>query len=252
MVDTSTVVISSTLLNIKLYKEYTFSCSNSDYRCFGYEIWEGDENVGVKSICLDENNAYLTDVYHNNIKKINIEDGKITSSLPLLDTPPSISGVWLRDIAIFDYKLYVTSDIDSIYVFNKDLILIETIASFKGRKTFYRVTDDSLYVYLNSTQMPDKNISVDLQLIKKIDSKKRMNLIIPIHKYKGNPLLKDNQGNSYQVVDNCILTMYGKLQLNTPLYEIAEYSARNMDFTKSHLAFFTTNQFSLSLYVYKY
>jgi len=252
VVDKSAVIISSTPLITKLYKEYTYTCNDSDYKCFGYEAWVEDESIGVKSISLDENNAYLTDVYHNNVKKINLENGTITSSLPLRNTPPSKSGVWLRDIAIFGNKLYVTSDIDSIYVFNKDLTLIETIASFKGRKTFYRVTDDSLYVYLNSTQMPNKNISTDIQIITNDNSTKRMNLITSIDKYKENSSLADNQGNNYQVVDNCILTRYGKLQLNTPLYEITEYSARNIDFTKSNLAFFTTNQSSLNLYVYEY
>jgi hypothetical protein len=250
--DKSAKVITYTTLETKLYKKFSFPCNNSDYKCFGYEVWEDDEDVGVKSISLDENNAYLTDVYHNNIKKVNIEDGTITSSIPIRNTPPSKSGLWLRDITIFNNKLYVTSDIDSIYVFDKDLTLIETIASYKGTKTFYRVTNDSLFIYLNSRQMPNKTILFDLQLITKTDSKKRINLTIPINKYKENSLLKDVQGNSYQITDNYILTKYGKLLLNTPLYEITGYIARNIDFKKDELAFYITNQSTLRLYVYKY
>lgn len=228
------------IYEIKDCKEFYFQVDNHKSKCFGYEYWEEDEDVGVKSIALNGDFAYLVDTYHTNIKRINLHNGSISSSTPLRQVPASKSGVWLRDITIFNDKVYVTSDRGQIYLFDLDLKVVDSIRTKFGVTTIFQKTLDSLVIYLGEEQLPDKSIEYDLLVIEKENKISSLKKRVSLSDYKSQG--SDVFGKKYEQYTeggkNFLKTEYGVFHLRSAIQPITEYSARNIDFTSNKIAYF--------------
>jgi hypothetical protein len=195
--------------------------NNRDYEKIGFELITGDESNGVKSIILKDTVIYLLDAFHNNIKKINLITGKVKSSLPL-----SNKKAWLRDLAVFDKKLFVTTDVEANYILDLNLNLIKTFKLPTQTKYVYKVFKDSLLIYdlgkiiaINNagTVLDTRNEDIDI--------------------------LKMAHGKKYTIQGNTINTEYGTAHINSsfPYTWKNYYDAINIDFNNKELVYFEVN-----------
>jgi len=243
-------------LKVKKYSKIELLVNNEDVNSLGYKIWEEDEDVGVKSVCIDSGFIYLTDVYHNNIKKININDKSMVSSPSLSGLSLDESSLWLRDLVVFYEKIYVTSDRDRIYILGKDLKYQKAIKSNKGRKTIFKVNSDSLLIYLDDKQLANKNIKYDLLFIRKTGQSSMISKTISLDEYQEKKTLKERAGKEYRLYSvqskNFIETQYGIIELKEEIKPIEDYGAYNIDFTDNFLVYFESTPTRLILHIYEY
>ena len=243
-------------IKVKEHVVLEFLVDNSNPDSIGYEVWEMDENIGVKAISIHDGHIYITDVYHSNIKKISINNGSMMSSVSISNLPPSKSGVWLRDISSFNNKLYVTSDRDSIYVFSEDLRYEEAIECVKGRKTIFNVGDDSLFIYLGETQLENKDIEFDLMYIGKNDRISQVSKTLSIEEYGRKNSFKETLGKRYKVFiedgKSFVETENGTIKIEGNIPVINDYDARNIDFDNNHLVYFDSTPSKLILHIYQF
>lgn len=239
---------------IKACKEYDFKVDNHKSECFGYEYWEEDEDVGVKAITLNGEYAYLVDVYHTNVKRINLHNGSVSSSLPLRQASASKSGVWLRDIAIFNDRIYVTSDRGQIYLFDLDLKIVDSIPTEVGVMIFFQNTLDSLVVYLGSKQLPDLSLEYDLLVIEKENKVSSIKKRVSLSDYTSKE--SDVFGKKYRRYaeggKNFLKTEYGVFLLKSAIQPITEYSARNIDFTSNQVVYFYMTPSEITINICSY
>ena len=135
-------------LFLKEAKKWRFKYDNGDSTSFGVEFFDHGFPLGQPSLALDNEVVYVVDAFHNNIKKINLNTGSLVSSEAL-----SKKRLLLNDIIIFDDALYVSSELDTIFVLNSDLDVIKRFSLNKGRSTFTRsYADDSLIVFYPDSQ----------------------------------------------------------------------------------------------------
>jgi hypothetical protein len=204
--------------------------NNRDYEKIGFELITGDESNGVKSIILEDTVIYLLDAFHNNIKKINLITGKVKSSLRL-----SNKKAWLRDLAVFDKKLFVTTDLEANYILDLNLNLIKTFKLPMQTKYVYKVFKDSLLIYdlgkviaINNagTVLDTRNEDIDI--------------------------LKMAHGKKYTIHGDTINTEYGTAHINSsfPYTWKKYYDAINIDFNNKELVYFEVNPIWLKVFLY--
>jgi len=181
------------------YKMWTFKVNNEDSNNIGYEEYKEDESIGPKSLVVCGNYVYITDVYHSNIKEVNITTGEMRSSKRYLSktTSGNFSRSWFRDIAIFNDKIYVTTDKDSIFCFSKKLSLLQSIPTLKGDKHIFSIEENELLVYLNDHQLPNHSVQIELLSINKDGQSLNVKKQISIEDYeKKSPIMKFMEKNT--------------------------------------------------------
>jgi hypothetical protein len=247
---------SDSLIHLLKYHEYVFVIDTANPIQFGYYDFEDDEDMGIKSISIGNDYIYLTDVFYSNIKKVSINNGKIETVSPKLGNKKPYPA-WLMDIAFFHDYVYVTSKLDSIYVLSSSLIPKKSISCDKGVKTIDHISNDSLLIYLSDKQLPNKSVEYSFLLIKKNGDYSTINKNISIEEESKSSLENQTMGKHYELYKDLtgteyIKTEYGKLKLNTPIPQLTEYSARNLDFNEHYLVYFDCNPKKLTLYIYEY
>lgn len=260
MGDSSDTVVTSPpsykSITVKQYKSIELSVNNDYQDSVGYMPWEDDEDIGVKAIFTDDGFIYITDVLHNNIKKISIATEEVITSTSISPHPTFESGIWLRDLAIFNDKVYVTSDMDNIYVFSKDLSYEGAIKCKRGSNSFYKIGNDSLLVYLGNEQLENSDVQYNLLLVNKEEQTSVLSEIVTVEYYQkslSTPSLFDDEYKYFSEGDkHHIQTQYGTLELNEAIPAITNYSARNIHFTKNCLVYFNSTDSKLTLYIYQY
>lgn len=220
------------------FNKWVFKIDNENPDNIGYKVYTDDESIGVKGIYPADDYVYITDVYHTNIKRINIKTGELVSSKCLASKPADESGIWLRDIAMLDNNIYVTSDRDSIYVFNLELKYLYAISTEKGRKHFEKVTQDFLLV--NNLLRINKNGNVT-----------------KVKEAADNVLRETVQGKEFKKYEKegkyYFQSQYGAIELKYPIPKIQAYSgAENFNFNSSTLVYFNSTPTEFILYVYEY
>lgn len=245
-------VLDTSVRRIKTFKKWVFKVNNSDDESIGYKIYTDDESIGVKSICVDSDYVYITDVYHTNIKLINIVTGELKSSKTLANLPPDESGIWLWDIAVFNNKVYVTTNGTSIYVFSQELQLVEEITVRYGKNHIENVSKSTIEIFVGGEQIQnDTNSNILLinenghktKLLKK--SQKSNNSQVYVHGKPYKTFVKDGK-NYFQ--NQC-----GIVVLEEPIPGIKEYSgAESINFNSTTLVYFDSTPTEFTLYVYKY
>jgi hypothetical protein len=251
-----TITINDTLKKVGLIKKWIFKVNNADPLQIGYKTYTDDESIGVKGICVDGEYAYITDVYHTSIKRINITTGELLSSKPLSNLPSDKSGIWLREISVFNNKIYVTSDMSSIYVFSLELELIQSIPVLKGRKKIESINEKNIEILLYENQLADKSIEKTLFSIDKNGDTSTIKRQMPIQEYKKVLSQKRVQGKSFQEYSKnnryYLKNEYCIIELSNPIPDINTYDARNLNFDFTSLVFFDSTPAEFTLCVYKY
>lgn len=249
------IEIYDTLKKIGLLKKWIFKVNNDNPRQIGYKTYTDDESIGVKGICVDGEFAYISDVYHTCIKRINITTGELLSSKPLSNLPSDKSGIWLRDVTVFNNKIYVTSDMSLIYVFSLDLELIQSIPVLNGRKNIESIDEKSIEILLFDNQLADKSIEKTLFLIDKNGDTSTIKRQTPILEYQKILSQKRVQGKSFQKYSTnntyYFKNEYCIIQLSNPIPDIKTYDASNLNFNFKTLVFFDSNPEEFTLYIYK-
>lgn len=249
------IEIYDTLKKIGLLKKWIFKVNNDNPRQIGYKTYTDDESIGVKGICVDGEFAYISDVYHTCIKRINITTGELLSSKPLSNLPSDKSGIWLRDVTVFNNKIYVTSDMSLIYVFSLDLELIQSIPVLNGRKNIESIDEKSIEILLFDNQLADKSIEKTLFLIDKNGDTSTVKRQTPILEYQKILSQKRVQGKSFQKYSTnnkyYFKNEYCIIELSNPIPDIKTYDASNLNFNFKTLVFFDSNPEEFTLYIYK-
>jgi len=121
-------------LKIIKYKVLSFPVSSNDSSNIGYPE-ESNYEIGPSSIEIDGDYVYIVDVLFDKIWKIDLLNETLTSNAKLnWKNKP-----WLRDIIVFNNKVYVTSDLTEIYKFSQDLELLNTFQTENNDKYFFEV-----------------------------------------------------------------------------------------------------------------
>jgi hypothetical protein len=251
-----TIESNDSLKQVELIKKWVFKVNNADPGQIGYKTYTDDESIGVKAICVDGEYAYIADVYHTSVKRINITTGELLSSKPLSNLPSDESGIWLRDISIFNNKIYVTSDMSSIYVFSLDLELLQMISVLKGRKNIESINENNIEIFLYDNQLADKSIEKTLLSIDKNGDTATIKKQTSIQEYKKLLSQERVQGKPFQVYTknsrSYFKNEYGIIELSNQVPDIKTYDVRNLNFNLSSLVFFDSTPTEFTLYVYKY
>ncbi len=240
-----------------IYKKWQFKIDNKNAEGIGYKIYTDDESIGVKSICIEGEYAYITDVYHTSIKQININTGEIKSSKSLSPLPADNAGIWLRDIAVFNDKIYAPADRDTIYVFSKELNLLQSIP-VKNRKKKYieKINPDGIEIFFDNYESTDSADEITLLFVDKKGEVSTIKKKIPKEEINQNQSQTAIQGKPYKTYikngKNYFECEYGTVELENPIPEIREYGASNFNFNASALVYFDSTPNEFTLYVYKY
>ncbi|MEP1095941.1 MAG: hypothetical protein ABJG78_12570 [Cyclobacteriaceae bacterium] len=204
--------IESDTIRIVKTKTVTLEYDNYDNKKFGVEFFEGDLPIGQPSIALDDDFVYIVDAFHNNVKKFVISDESLSSSKAL-----SENRIWLNDILEFNSQIVVTSELDSIYLFDKDLNLLSRKYLKKGRSSFVRKYDnDSLLLFFrDSKEYVTLNRSLQIINSREVDYAERGDEVF----YK-NKKIED-------ITDGVYRTQYGifKMTLN-PYFDNIDFNER--------------------------
>jgi hypothetical protein len=206
--------------------------NNDDYKKIGFKYEEDDESIGVKSIIIKDSVIYLLDVYHSNIKRINLVTGELESSKPF-----SEKRVWLRDLIVFKKSIFIFSDIETNYILDLNLNLIKTFELPIGSKYYYKTNNDTLLIY-------------NMGEVLKIND----DGILLSRKKEFIDILKLAHGKEYSIINKVIYTKYGDVHLKREFpYTWKEYyDAVNIDFNERNLVFFETNPYKLKIFIKKY
>lgn len=122
-----------------------FEYSNNDPKMFGYKGLESALPIGPSNVYLHDNIIYTVDQYHNNIKRYDIESGVLTASNSLTNS----LNLWLQDIFIFENDILVTSELDSLYVFDQNLNLMDRKFLYDGGARLLSVSDTGIQIFNN-------------------------------------------------------------------------------------------------------
>lgn len=128
------------------WKIFHYKIDIHDNRKFGYI--QPNEGVceGPLIISVWSHYAFITDAFHSNIKKIDLNSGKLFSSRQL-GINEKVNRSWIRDVNIFGNNVFVTSDLDSIFILDINLKYKKGICVSRGVKRIVIQGDSLLYVY---------------------------------------------------------------------------------------------------------
>ena len=119
------VSVSKEELILKEKRTFSFEYDNSNIDSFGYFIGEEAIEInGPNDILLLNNQIYIMDRYHNTIKRFDYKTGNLISSIPISET---FSYYGLYEFSSFNGNIYLSTESDTIYMFDKDLLLKEKL-----------------------------------------------------------------------------------------------------------------------------
>jgi hypothetical protein len=257
-----TIAQDDSLSDVKRYvvlcKKLSYNINNKDFNSIGYQAWEEDESIGVKSLCLYGNYIYITDVYHSSVKRIDINTGEMkTSESVRKDNPQEPNTAWFRDIGIFNGNVYVVTDRNTIYSFDLNLKALQSFSYPEpglSAKYIFSISKDSLCTWEDKNELKDHSRQFKLFCINKANYGKEMNYVIPETKYFSYLDNRYLKGRRYKIFKkdgkSFFQSKYGIVQLDIPT--IDKYDAYNIDFNESGVYFFDSKPTKFTLYIYKY
>lgn len=138
------IILSDNLENNELVKK-VFLTNNENRNDFGFERNQNEPDISITSIFIHENDIYLLDRYHGNIKRYNITDDKLYTS-ELIDVQKN---PWINDLIYFNDKLVIINDLDSIYILDDHLEKERSISCPSGEKYFSHISELEFEIYNN-------------------------------------------------------------------------------------------------------
>ena len=256
--DDNSTIIKENYKKIKKKLQFVYNVNNADADSFGFMPVIDDQALGVKNLLIHNNNAYLTDPFHGNVKKIDLVNGIVKSSNILLND----KYFKICSITSFNNSLYVFSENEDVFILDNDLTVKDQFkldSKYKGVKDVYYIKQDTLAIYRPNNdvlQLDNGQMQVSLIKIDKNHSISRKILLYPDYEtYRD--LLPNIRGYKYQEIkdqgNNYLITSYGKFELpeelpNTSMY----YDSKNIDFTIDKIVYFSITPEKVQITVCEY
>lgn len=216
----------------------------------GYKKFKDGEISSIRSIKIVDKAAFLIDQVHNNIKKIDLTNGKLSSS-EKLDT----DGSSLYNIAYFNDLIYVFTYRGRVYLLDEDLKRKGSffLPNYIGDVDIYSANDDSLIIYRNSDIMQDKKLNDYLRRMI-IDNKNNYSFdTISVNNEEFITRLRKETGKEVEFGDKLIYkTSQGEYEIPENIEVKKNYDCKRIDFTDNYLVTFEVNPIYLKLVVYEY
>lgn len=143
---------------LSVYDEdrFAFQYDSSDEKAFGARFFAHDLPIGESAVTVVNDKCFIVDSFHGNVKVLNIINHQISNGKTI-----SFRGR-LSDIIAFNDLLYVASELDTIFILDKQAMPIGKLTMHdKGEGRFYKLYEDSLIIHY-----PDHNnefITIDKQ-----------------------------------------------------------------------------------------
>lgn len=225
-------------------RHFTFRINDNNRPMdFGFTpIGIGGPGIGPISIAITEKFAYILDAYYDNIKKVDLSNGRIVGI-----TSQGRSG-YLRgysDVVCTGRYLLALANIGYLYVFSSDLDMIDSLrvpVEVGSHNYFCWSHGDSLFAV---TEMPLRRYKVVMHgkfpsLVDSGNVQDPASWDTTAHdKY-----YRTGAGRDSMMFTNSFVT----LALPVPLPMISDYVAINLDFDSSRLVFFDVSRKRLDLY----
>jgi len=236
---------------IKNRQTFTFPVSKNPSD-FGYDVFfQTGEVTSVTSIRLIGNAIYLTDAKNSNVKKIDLNTGRLSVSKPL-----KRNRTWLSSLGYLNNQLYVLTDFNIVYIMDLDLNYKRSIllSDFAGEVFVNYEKPDSLILtnMLNYYNDKDGDLCLINIIIDKYDRCVR-DSTCP----ENFDLLIDRSSGIFAPE----VTIRKKLFLNIHdlLYEIPvsienvnHYACYNVDFSNGRLTYYEINKNRIKIEVLDY
>jgi len=218
---------------LKSIKKIFLPVNNHNEKFIGYMHYEDDMNQGPSSIFVYDKYIYLLDSYHENIKKINITTGKITST--------SKKDIWLTDIFLFKNKLIAPSELPKVLIYNLNLIKEKELMTPKGYKIFIQNNTHNNVFLVNFSKMlnEDKKIIEGYHLDSLLNNK-----IYSIKVALDSSYTRVGFFNTQKEIDGKKFLKVGQLLYEIPhsLNVINEYEAKNIFVEPKRITYFNFNK----------
>lgn len=243
---------------IKNKKQFVYNINNADTDSFGFMPVADDQALGIKSLLIYNNCAYLTDPFHGNVKKIDLVSGIVKSSSILLND----KYFKICSITSFNNSLYVFSEKEDVFILDYDLTVKDQFkldSKYKGDKDVYYIKQDTLVIFRPNNdvvQLDNGQMQVSLIKIDKKHSISREVLLYPDYEtYKD--LFPNIRGSKYletkEQEKNYLITSYGKFELPEGLPNTSQYyDSKNMDFTFDKIVYFNITPEKVQITVCEY
>jgi hypothetical protein len=229
--------------------KYSFEIDNGNCEKFGYHTVADGEDISIKGIFLDKNYIYVTDVYHNSIKKIELSTGTLVANYCIEKEVVTISGIWLRDIIVVNDTVYVTSDYGKIYILDSGLQKIIEIQKVpKGLYIFSKDASGNVQFLQNYSQNEEGSMSCQFYSISnKNSSTKNMSLT------EFDTFDRNQSGIDFEYRRD-----KQEISVNENLYKVKsltwegllkEYDGVNVSCSESHLVMFSSSAAQITFHV---
>ena len=129
-------------LILKTKSTFTFNYDLNDYNGFGIQFFDHDLPVGPQDVLIADTLIYILDRYHNNIKKVDCQGNILSASIPLSD-----KNIWLKQFEILKENIFVISELDSLYIFSKNLELLDRKYLQKGNPRIFHKSSERIVLY---------------------------------------------------------------------------------------------------------
>lgn len=236
---------------IKSRQTFTFPVSKNPSD-FGYYVFPGTGEIfSVSSIRLINNAIYLTDASNSNIKKIDLNTGKLSVSKSL-----KRDRTWLISLGYLNNQLYLITDRNIVYIMDLDLNYKRSILlkNFVGRIFLSFESPDSLVLTNMDDCYNDKEgyLCPINYIIDKYD-----HCVRDSTRPENFDLLLDR--SSGIIAPEVIIKKKLFLNINDLLYEIPvsienlnPYDCYNVDFSKGRLTYYEMNKNRIKIEVLDY
>jgi len=219
---------------------------------FGYHYYpESGEITSVECIRIKDNSIFLIDEVHNVIKRINLNDGKLTVSNSL-----KRNRTYLTSIGFLNNSLYVFTNFDKVFNLDMDLNFKESfiMKDYNGDVYVYSESKDELIIY--SLYAFSMNDSIATQFVR-INKNNQYSLFpINVNRDKLRKLYQKPQGRAGAEIQLGNILYF---QTNDFTYEIPEslkkinnYSCVDVDYSDNYIVSFKANNKRVEIIIYEY
>lgn len=224
---------------------------NESTDSIGYKRFEDGEISSIVSLKIVGKQVFLSDPVHGNVKRIDLENRKLTAS-ERLDTDSS----WLYNIAYFNNLLYVFTFRGKVYLLDKNLETKGTffLPDFIGDIDVYSENMDSLVIYRNPSDIYQDNNRKDYLRRMIIGKNNHYSFdTISLEGEESLTRLRKETGKEVRQGDKLVYeTSKGKYEILDSIEIKKEYDCKRIDYSDDYLVTFEVNPKRLKLVVYEY
>ena len=115
-------------------KVFAFPISNASPMGFGYDCpKQGGPGIGPCALAIHDSVAFIVDNYHDNVKKVALKTGLILATT----LPSGEHKRWFCDAVVSDGYVLVSTNLESLYVFDLSLQQVDRLQVLRGDEYFY-------------------------------------------------------------------------------------------------------------------